>query len=174
MRINFVPSKLCLVLTSSRFLLVALQIDSLKHCTTIKKLRNAVESLPSGLQDLYERTWERIEAQTEDEVLLATKAIIWLTYAYQPLKVTELQHAVVLDEVEEFDEDDIAAEELIVSVCCGLITFDQQSGIVRLVRECILCSAKTADGQIDDYQITRHTIFSENILLAYLQNRTHL
>ena len=90
---------------------------------------------------MYERTWERIEAQTEDEVSLATKAIIWVTYTHQPLNVTQLQHAVVVsDEGDGFDEDDIAAEELIVSVCCGLIVVDQ-SRIVRLVRECILCVA---------------------------------
>ena len=124
-----------------RFLLASLQIDSLRHCTSIKKLRTTVESLPSRLDDLYERTWERIKAQTEDEVSLATRAIIWLTYAYQPLSVTELQHAVaVSDEGESFDEDDITSEELIVSVCCGLIVVDQQSGIVRLVRECLLCT----------------------------------
>ena len=120
-------------------MLAALQIDSLKHCTSINKLRTAVELLPSRLDDLYERTWERIEAQSEDEVSLATKAIIWLTYADGPLRVTELQHAVVVsDEGDGFDEDDISAKELIVSVCCGLIVVDQRSQIVRLVRECIL------------------------------------
>ena len=36
-----------------RFLLAALQVDSLKHCTSTKKLRAAVELLPSRLDDLY-------------------------------------------------------------------------------------------------------------------------
>ena len=136
----------------SRFLLAALQIDGLKDCTSVKKLRTAVESLPSGLHDLYERTWERIEAQTEDKVSLATRAIIWLTHAYEPLSVRKLQHAmVVLDEGEGFDDDDIVAEELIVSVCCGLIVVDHESRIVRLVREWILCIGMSVDGRIDDF-----------------------
>ena len=121
-----------------RFLVAALQIESLKHCISVKKLRQVVELLPSGLDDLYRHTWRRIEAQTEDEVSLATKAIIWLTYAYQSLTVTELQHALaVSDDVEGFDEDDVVAEELIISVCCGLIVVDGESRIVRLVREYI-------------------------------------
>ena len=83
---------------------------------------------------LYERTWERIEDQTDDEVSLARKVVIWLTHAYRPLKVTELQHAVAVpDEGDGFDEGDVTAEELIISVCCGLIMVDQQSRIVRLV-----------------------------------------
>ena len=137
---------MCLVLWVSiltnrwlcRFLVAALQIESLKHCISVKKLRQVVESLPSGLDDLYRCTWRRIEAQTEDEVSLATTAIIWLTYAYQSLTVTELQHALaVSDNMEGFDEDDIVAEELIISVCCGLIVVDGESRIVRLVREYI-------------------------------------
>jgi len=113
-----------------------LQIESLKHSISVNKLRKAVDLLPSGLKDLYGQTWERIEAQTEDEVSLAMKAVIWLTCAYRSLRVTELQHALaVSDEVEGFDEDDIVAEELIVSVCCGLIVVDGESRIVRLVRE---------------------------------------
>jgi len=106
----------------------------LKHCISIKKLFTAVESLPLGLNALYERTWERIEDQTDDEVSLARKVVIWLTHAYRPLKVTELQHAVAVpDEGDGFDEGDVTAEELIISVCCGLIMVDQQSRIVRLV-----------------------------------------
>ena len=112
----------------------------------------AVESLPSRLHDLYERTWERIEAQAEDKVSLAMRAIIWLTHAYEPLSVRQLQHAVVVsDEGEGLDEDDIVAEEMIVSVCCGLIVVDQESRIVRLVREWILCIAVSIDGLIDDF-----------------------
>jgi len=136
----------------SRFLLASLQIDNLKHCISIKKLLTAVESLPLGLNAMYERTWERIEEQTDDEVSLARKVIIWLTYAYRPLKVTELQHAVAVpDEGDGFDEGDVTAEELIISACCGLIMVDQQSRIVRLVRECIVCIVKSSYGRIMDY-----------------------
>jgi len=136
----------------SRFLLASLQIDSLKHCISIKKLLTTVESLPLGLNTMYERTWERIEGQTDDEVSLARKVIIWLTYAYRPLKVRELQCAVAVpDNGVGFDEGDVTAEELIISACCGLIMVDQQSRIVRLVRECIVCIVKTSDGRITDY-----------------------
>ena len=119
-------------------MIAALQIDSLSRSISVNHVRKAVNSLPSGLNSLYECTLARIEAQTEEEVLLATKALIWLTYAYQSLTIEDLQHVLAVSDVSErFDEDDIAMEELIVSVCCGLIVVDAQSRIVRLVREYI-------------------------------------
>jgi hypothetical protein len=117
-------------------LIAALQIDSLNRSISVNNVRKAVNSLPSGLNALYESTWGRIKAQTEEEVLLATSALVWLTYAYQSLTIEELQHALaVSDDLERFDEDDIAMEELIVSVCCGLVVVDARSRIIRLVRE---------------------------------------
>ena len=119
-------------------MIAALQIDSLNRSISVNNVCKAVNSLPSGLNALYESTWGRIKAQSEEEVLLATSALVWLTYAYQSLTIEELQHALaVSDDLERFDEDDVAAEELIVSVCCGLIVVDAQSRIVRLVREYI-------------------------------------
>jgi hypothetical protein len=119
-----------------RFLLAALQIDNLKHCTTLTELREAVNFLPSGVENLYDLTLGRIESQSRGEASLATKAIIWLTYGYWSLSIRELQHALaVSDQAERFDEDNIAPAELIVAVCCGLIVVDKESRIVRLVRE---------------------------------------
>jgi len=64
------------------------------------------------------------------------RAITLLTYAYRSLTITELQHALVVQNDEEtFDDGDVVIEEVIISVCCGLIVVDQNSKIVRLVRE---------------------------------------
>jgi len=102
-------------------LIAPLQIESLKSCTTINELRKTTESLSSDIEDTYSSTWERIKAQSESAVALATRAIIWLTYANRPLKITELQHALAVQlDAETFDDDDVAPEETIVSVCCGL------------------------------------------------------
>ena len=96
----------------------------------------AIESLPSELNAIYRSTLERIRTQPEGDISLATRAIILLTYAYRPLRITELQHALaVSDDAETFDGDGVVAEEVIVSVCCGLIVVDEESKIVRLVRE---------------------------------------
>jgi len=84
---------------------------------------------------MYQTTWTRIKAQTEEEVSLAMRAIIWLAHANRSLTITELQHALAV--AETFDEEDIAQEELIISVSCGLIVVDERSRTVRLVRKSI-------------------------------------
>jgi hypothetical protein len=120
-------------------LVAALQIKSLKNSTTVNQLRKATNSLSSDIDDIYSASWERIKAQSKERVLLAEGAIIWLTYAYRPLKITELQHALAAQcDGETFDDDDVADEDMIVSVCCGLVVVDKESRIARLVREHVL------------------------------------
>ena len=79
---------------------------------------------------------KRIETQTNSEdVYLAMRAITLLTYAYRSLKITELLHALSVSKDEIFDGDDVVPEQVIISVCCGLIVVDEKSKEVRLVRE---------------------------------------
>jgi hypothetical protein len=93
-------------------LIAPLLIDSLKSCTTVNELREATESLSSDINDTYSSTWARIKAQSDKFVQLATRAIIWLAYAYRPLKISELQHALAVQHgAETFDEGDISTEK---------------------------------------------------------------
>jgi hypothetical protein len=96
----------------------------------------AIDSLPSELNAIYQSTLERIRTQPKEDISLATRAIILLTYAFRSLRITELQHALaVSDDAETFDGDGVVVDQVIVSVCCGLIVVDKESKIVRLVRE---------------------------------------
>lgn len=53
---------------------------------------------------------------------------------YRQLTTVELQHALAVEiGWSEFDSDKIPALEDIVSACAGLVTVDEQSGIIRLV-----------------------------------------
>ena len=129
--------------------MAALQIESLKNSTTVKQLRKAADSLASDIDDIYSASWERIKAQPREQILLAEGTIMWLTYAYRPLRIIELQHALALQhDGETFDNDDVADEGMIVSVCCGLIVVDNESKIVRLVREYDFgyCALQKVDG----------------------------
>jgi len=114
----------------------ALQIESLKNSTTVNQLRKSANLLSSDIDDIYSTSWQRIKAQSTEWAVLAEWAIIWLTHAYRPLKIVELQHALAVQcDRETFDNDDVTDEETIVSVCCGLITIDKESQIVHFVRE---------------------------------------
>ena len=131
-------------------MVAALQIESLKNSTTIKDLRKATNLLSSDIHGVYAASWERIKAQSEERISLAEGAIVWLTHANRPLKITELQHALSAqsDDDEAFDDEDVADEDMIVSVCCGLIVVEQESQIVRLVREFFFCVLLVFAGRV--------------------------
>lgn len=90
-----------------------------------------------GLNSMYDSVLERINSQEGDCSLLAKRAITWLVYASRSLKITELMHTVAIEGEElSFNEGDIPRQNLIVLVSCGMIEIEQESGVVRLVREC--------------------------------------
>lgn len=76
----------------------------------------------------------RIQRQHEEHCQLALLVLPWISKAQRPLRVVELQHAeAVEDGNEDIDDDSLASEALILSVCAGLTTIDVESGTIHLV-----------------------------------------
>lgn len=118
--------------------MAALQVDALNGCLNMKSLMKTLDSLPSGIDDMYRRTMSRIADQSEEEASLASLTLLWLTYAQRSLKIEELQDALATSFREgAYDADAITESEVILSTCCGLVTIDDSSREVRLIRECI-------------------------------------
>jgi ankyrin repeat protein len=77
---------------------------------------------------------ERIIGQVKDQEELAKQVLSWITCAKRPLTTTELQHALAVEIGEsQLDKDNLPEVKDIVSVCAGLVTVDEESGIIRLV-----------------------------------------
>ena len=77
---------------------------------------------------------ERVSGQIKDQEELAKQVLSWIIYAKRPLVLTELQHALGVEVGEsKLDELNFSEIEDIVSVCAGLVTIDEESGIIRLV-----------------------------------------
>lgn len=121
----------------NRFLLAKLHLNSLKGKRSRTAIRDALKTLPTGTESYscaYSDAMARIEGQLPDEAMLAKEALSWITCAKRPLTTIELQHALAVNGGQaEFDEDNKSDIEDIVSVCAGLVTVDEESGIIRLV-----------------------------------------
>jgi ankyrin repeat protein len=77
---------------------------------------------------------DRIEGQSSEEITLAKEALSRITCAKRPLTTTELQHALALQiDQTDFDDGNKPDIEDVVSVCAGLVTIDDEGGIIRLV-----------------------------------------
>jgi ankyrin repeat protein len=108
----------------------------LKGKTSPKAIRGALGKLAAGsdaYDDAYNDTLARIEGQLADEEKLAKKVLSWITCAKRPLTTCELEHALAVEPESQFDEDNLSPIEDMVSVCAGLVTVDEESGIIRLV-----------------------------------------
>ncbi|KAH0543788.1 hypothetical protein FGG08_001970 [Glutinoglossum americanum] len=116
------------------FLLAQLHMDSLASKRNRREVRKALENLPKELDDTYKEAMQRIESQDEGDVKLAEGVLSWISFALRPLTIRELQHALAVElEDTDIDEEALSDEEILVSVCAGLVTVDQESNIIRLV-----------------------------------------
>jgi hypothetical protein len=117
-----------------RFLLAQLHMDSMANKATRNEIRKALIDPPKGLDNAYEEAIQRIKSQNDDDRKRAEQVLYWISYALRPLTVVELQHALaVTPSGKLLDKDDLTDEEILVSVCAGLVIIDQESNIIRLV-----------------------------------------
>ncbi|KAJ7847783.1 hypothetical protein B0H13DRAFT_2405537 [Mycena leptocephala] len=116
------------------FLLAKLHIESLSKKSTIKRVREALKTLPTDLNDSYDSAMKRIEDQNQEERNIAHSALTWVVNAKRPLTVAELQVALAVEPgTQELDDDNILDIEIILAVCAGLVIVDEQLTVVRLV-----------------------------------------
>ncbi|KAL8968314.1 MAG: hypothetical protein Q9183_002523 [Haloplaca sp. 2 TL-2023] len=118
------------------FLAAKLHLDSLATQTSVKKVREAIEKLPVKINDLYDDTMGRIDAQNENYRELAMKALRWVTFAYRTLHGNELLEALSTNLGEtDLDIEALPLMSQVLDVCAGLLIFDEESDTVRLVHQ---------------------------------------
>ncbi|KAJ5192088.1 hypothetical protein N7449_008230 [Penicillium cf. viridicatum] len=121
------------------FLLAQLYFESLIGRRSAKSTRTALKELSKGFNDYpydraYDNAMSRIQGQIGEQTDLAMQTLSWLTCARRPLTSLELQHALAIEEGESIiDEENMPEIEDILAVCSGLVTIENESGIIRLV-----------------------------------------
>ena len=111
-------------------------MDSLVGKLNARQVRAALENLPEGMDRTYDEAMERVERQDDDCKQLAKRVLSWITYAVRPLSVKELQHALaVMPDTTELDPDDITDDEILTSICAGLVVIDEERNVIGLVRK---------------------------------------
>jgi len=95
----------------------------------------ALESLPKELDTTYDEAMARLSEQNDEDVELAMNVLFLVVSACRPLNIGQLQDALVMnhDNDQDLDESALIPEELITSVCLGLVTVQAESSAVILV-----------------------------------------
>ncbi|TFK26024.1 ankyrin [Coprinopsis marcescibilis] len=118
--------------SSGMFLLASLQLDMLAAAVSVKDLRERLERLPDGVTEMYAATMKRIEKTETSE--LAKRALTWLLYSRESLSIDDLRLAVAVHpETYAPDPEAVVEEETFLAIFCGLVTFEPETRLARLV-----------------------------------------
>ena len=113
-------------------------MDEISNKTKPKHIEEALEKLPQGLNDNYDRTIDRIKFQGSNCWDLARQVLLWLSNSREPLSIGALQEAVAIEpgmrSIGIRDLDDI---ESLISACAGLVVLEggKKTSAPRLVRK---------------------------------------
>ncbi|KAH6909863.1 ankyrin repeat-containing domain protein, partial [Coprinopsis sp. MPI-PUGE-AT-0042] len=116
------------------FLHASLQLDALRDCVTAHEVRQNLDAFPSSIEDVYLQTWRRILEQNASHVLLAKSTLVWVMNASRSMRIEELERAVATTtDTYKFQRNRVAPGSTLIALCRGLVTFEEESKIVRLV-----------------------------------------
>ncbi|KAH6892723.1 hypothetical protein BKA70DRAFT_1201200 [Coprinopsis sp. MPI-PUGE-AT-0042] len=116
------------------FLHASLQLDALRGCANIYAVEKTLEDFPRRIEDVYQETWKRIEAQSPDMAVIAKNALVWVLCAKRSLKIKELRHAVATcPDTHKFDRRRLVDKATLMALCRGLVNIEEGTNIVRFV-----------------------------------------
>ncbi|KAH6894827.1 ankyrin repeat-containing domain protein [Coprinopsis sp. MPI-PUGE-AT-0042] len=116
------------------FLHAKLQLEALRTCVSALDVEETLQAFPSDIEAIYAKTWERILAQAPKQSNLAKLTFLWITHANGEMTIDTLRRAVATSpETYAFEPKRMVPEALLLSVCCGLVSVDEKTRLVRLI-----------------------------------------
>ena len=121
------------MLTFPRFRWVQCSLGALDRCVTRKEVHNALNSLPEGLDETYERILLAIGTETMTGQL-AQRALIWLVAALRPLRLAEIMEALSINLRTRTLDSDVGPMHsgALLDACGSLVTYTEKTGIIIL------------------------------------------
>ncbi|KAJ5154427.1 uncharacterized protein N7500_009866 [Penicillium coprophilum] len=126
------------IITKSKgmFLLAYHHVERICQQPHVAGVRKSLRSLPENIFDYYHEAMERIGQQEAVLCKLAQDALSFISHARRPLYVNELRHALgVWSSDTDFEESQCVDDNLIVSICNGLVRIDETRDVVELVHQ---------------------------------------
>lgn len=141
-------------------------MDKLATKTALRDIDDTLKSFPEKLDDAYEDILERIfHHQDKDSVFLATRVLIWLSYAKRTLTIRELQYALAVREDDvSFSQRGLIDPSLFESVCLGLVVIDHASNTVHFIHK----TFQDYYAKVRSDQFLEAQVYISSICITYL------
>ena len=82
---------------TTRFHWVRCQLDTISKCSTERAIEVALGILPKDLNETYKRILVKILNEGEETANAAEKILMWLVGAAEPLGLSELEEAIMIE-----------------------------------------------------------------------------
>ncbi|KAL3459142.1 ankyrin repeat-containing domain protein [Aspergillus heterothallicus] len=121
--------------SSGMFLWVYLQLEILwDTCYSDAEIRTALDTLPKGLDETYNRCIERIIPSAN----YGLKVLKWIGFAVRPLHIDELRVAVAFSiEDTKWDPERLPQKNVLIGSCANLVIMDQNDSSVRFAHSSV-------------------------------------
>lgn len=118
----------------SRFLLPALQIQSIVNEPTTGEMEDAIEAMPHDLHQAFYQTLARIQRQPDGRKRLGMNVLLWTSHAQGSLTVAELSEALAVKPGNtSLNPRRRPSQNMMIECCMGLVTVDRESSSIHLV-----------------------------------------
>lgn len=77
-----------------RFQWVVCQLDALRRCVRLDRLRKALKSLPQELDETNDRILLSLDSENSDDVF---KVLQWLAFSLRPVRIEEIAEVIIVD-----------------------------------------------------------------------------
>ncbi|KAI2603696.1 hypothetical protein GGR54DRAFT_653092 [Hypoxylon sp. NC1633] len=122
--------------SSPMFLISALQCNRLIHASRLSEIKKAVSELPTGLDDLYKESMDRIELEPHERRTIAMRALCWIYHSKRQLSTEELLHALAIEPHEDIPlYEDVVSRKVVLDVCAGLVVINTEHDTFRFVHQ---------------------------------------
>ena len=112
-------------------------MDALRSCVNLRQVKRVLEEFPSQIEGAYAQSWNRILDEDEENVTLVKMVFVWVLAATRSMTLKELERVVAIcPETFKFEADRVVPGSTFLTMCRGLLVVEEESQIVRLVREC--------------------------------------
>ncbi|KAG2051859.1 hypothetical protein BDR06DRAFT_973430 [Suillus hirtellus] len=130
---NLISEKL-LEKAEGMFRWVQCQLDEIRHCARDIDIKDALDNLPDGLNETYDRIICGIQQKGRGYDKIAENCLLWLAGALTPLTLDQLDEAMMIDVKQSILNPDLrASDPMDIVVACGsLVTYDETTGVVAL------------------------------------------
>jgi hypothetical protein len=117
-----------------RFRWVQCQLDVITTCKRPDSILKALDDLPAGLYETYDRIIHSIKERGKDDFPIARRCLLFLAGAFTPLTLDKLNEAMMIEVRQSSLNEDLGVMDTtdIVAACRSLVTYNEKTGIVAL------------------------------------------